>query len=795
MSVVTISSPPYSGNAEALGAAPQLLSSIEGLTEVPEGEPVHLELRVSPPGDLQVQWYKDGHSLSAGSRFNSSCDRGLVSLDIIYTFPEDSGSYECTISNPFGMVKTDPLTVSVIAEVEAGHEQAEAQWATLYATPSVPTREYDRDERNQPKQVPQFAQQPVISSTDVLEGQPVHIEAQLVPTSDATLHVEWLRDGEPVGTGSRFNCFVDRGLIILQIGYCLADDSGQYVCVASNALGREESHPVELRCIPEERVVTKSILDQQSINHLRQLEEFGEEHNPIFEETKHGIPPTFKSGIEPPSIEVHEDEPVAFFVPVDCGNGDRLTVEWRKDGEIVTTGSRITGKIELGVASLKIHYTQPGDAGTYTCHISTEYGSADSQPATLYCEASGTIIAASQLPGDKEKGLQAIEAIEAILHAPRGAAFEEDGPVEAPCIVQDLQPIGDVEEGMSVHFEIQFEPVSDPTLVVTWYKDDQLLSTGTRFRVSNDRGLATLELLHTIAEDSGEYWCRVENVSGHVDSHRSPLNCLEGVSVITQSNLLQGSEGYNLIKAIEEADLQVNGEFQYIEEEQPDCAPQFDVKPQAATISEGSPVRFLVRVSGKPTPHLVWYLNDEPVEQDSVTRIYSDGAINYLEMGRCPALQGSNQLRVVAENSLGRAEAETVLTVVLAEDYRPGLKHVQPENPFKKMMGLRKVDCTPELNKALSRTKPSAQAIMEMERGTEMKAKMYRSPEVVEAEKMLDQLALNLRKSEVKRTPFETQRTSLVKYADEIGFDRPFSTPPDAFEGCLAFQLNPSKHT
>ncbi|OON15974.1 hypothetical protein X801_08217, partial [Opisthorchis viverrini] len=155
--------------------------------------------------------------------------------------------------------------------------------------------------------------------------------------------------------------------------------------------------------------------------------------------------------------------------------------------------------------------------------------------------------------------LQAIEAIEAILHAPRGAAFEEDGPVEAPCIVQDLQPIGDVEEGMSVHFEIQFEPVSDPSLVVT---------------------------------------C-----------------CLEGVSVITQSNLLQGSEGYNLIKAIEEADLQVNGEFQYVEEEQPDCAPQFDVKPQAATISEGSPVRFLVRVSGKPTPHLVWYLNDEPVEQ------------------------------------------------------------------------------------------------------------------------------------------------------------------------------------
>lgn len=39
------------------------------------------------------------------------------------------------------------------------------------------------------------------------------------------------------------------------------------------------------------------------------------------------------------------------------------------------------------------------------------------------------------------------------------------------------------------------------------------------------------------------------------------------------------------------------------------------------------------------------------------------------------------------------------------------------ENPYKKMVGLRKVDCSPELNKALTRTKPSAQTIMEMERG------------------------------------------------------------------------------
>lgn len=65
-------------------------------------------------------------------------------------------------------------------------------------------------------------------------------------------------------------------------------------------------------------------------------------------------------------------------------------------------------------------------------------------------------------------GLQAIEAIEALLNAPRGAAFEEEGPLGAPQIVQDLQPVGDVEEGTAVHFEVHVEPSNDPSLAVYW---------------------------------------------------------------------------------------------------------------------------------------------------------------------------------------------------------------------------------------------------------------------------------------------------------------------------------------
>ncbi|RTG81042.1 uncharacterized protein DC041_0000451 [Schistosoma bovis] len=659
----------------------ELIKSIIWRCEVPEGEPVHLELRIAPPGDLQVQWFKDGVALSAGSRYNTMCERGLASLDVIYTIPEDSGTYFCVISNPYGHAQSEAVPVNVIPEIDPSQDQVDVQSADVYQATSAPTKEYERDQRSQPKSAPHFTQQPVISSSDVLEGEPVRIEAYLNTTSDSTLQVDWMKNG----------------------------------------------------------------------NQLVQLEEPGEDYDYMINSTVQGIPPSFKANLEPSSVEVSEDEPVIFSVPVDCGNGDRLVIEWKRDGQVVKTGSRITGRLELGIASLKIHYAQPNDTGAYTCHVSTEYGSADCGPSNLLCEATGSIIAASQLPGDKEKGLLAIEAIEANLHAPRGTVWEDDSPHEAPVIIQQPQLVGEIEEGTAIHFDVQVEPAADPSLIVEWFKSGNLLTSGTRFKVANERGLAILDLLYTIPEDSGEYWCRVENKAGQVESNHVQVLCNPSASVITHSNLLQGSEGYNLIKAIEEVDQPDGDEYRYIEDEEVDSAPNFDVKPQPATIGEGSPVKFLVRVSGKPTPQLTWYLNDEPIEQDSITKIYSDGAINYLEMSRCPALQGTNKLHVIAQNQLGKAEAETILTVLLAEDFRPDLKHVKPENPYKKMVGLRKVDCSPELNKALTRTKPSAQTIMEMERGSEMKARMYRSPEVIEAEKMLDQLALNLKKSEVKR--------------------------------------------
>jgi titin len=85
-----------------------------------------------------------------------------------------------------------------------------------------------------PKFVSHFSQ-----SNSVSEGQSCHLEARLTPVEDPNLKVEWFKDGKPLPTGHRFRTFHDFGIVILDILYCYAEDSGSYECKATNKLGSD----------------------------------------------------------------------------------------------------------------------------------------------------------------------------------------------------------------------------------------------------------------------------------------------------------------------------------------------------------------------------------------------------------------------------------------------------------------------------------------------------------------------------------------------------------------------------
>jgi titin len=65
----------------------------------------------------------------------------------------------------------------------------------------------------------------------------VHLECRLQPVNDPNLKVDWFVNGKPIPQGHRFKTTHDFGYVALDILYAYAEDSGTYMCKATNALG------------------------------------------------------------------------------------------------------------------------------------------------------------------------------------------------------------------------------------------------------------------------------------------------------------------------------------------------------------------------------------------------------------------------------------------------------------------------------------------------------------------------------------------------------------------------------
>lgn len=88
-----------------------VLCSLENLKE---GDHAHLECRVEPINDpnLKIEWFVNGIAIKTGHRFRTTHDFGYVALDVLYTYPDDSGTYMAKATNLLGeAVNTCQITV------------------------------------------------------------------------------------------------------------------------------------------------------------------------------------------------------------------------------------------------------------------------------------------------------------------------------------------------------------------------------------------------------------------------------------------------------------------------------------------------------------------------------------------------------------------------------------------------------------------------------------------------------------------------------------------------------------
>lgn len=201
-----------------------------------EGQPAHFETTLTPVNDasMKVEWLFNGKPVAQGHRFRTTYDFGFVALDILYAYPEDSGTYTCVAKNVLGSTQTQ-CTLEVSGK--SGLLLDTMDRDRLNQLRNLEHKERHRvDEIDAPITKPVFTT-PLNNVDNAVESGHVHLECRLEPVNDPNLRVEWFINEKAVKTGHRFRTTHDFGFVALDILGAYAEDSGTYMCKATNKLG------------------------------------------------------------------------------------------------------------------------------------------------------------------------------------------------------------------------------------------------------------------------------------------------------------------------------------------------------------------------------------------------------------------------------------------------------------------------------------------------------------------------------------------------------------------------------
>lgn len=337
-----------------------IYNQFQNLANLSEGEIAHFEASLTPLGDstMKVEWFYNGEVLKASHRVRTVYAFGMVVLEILGTKIEDSGEYTCKATNKWGM-----------AEISVNLECVDKSKG----------------------QKPQFTSQ-IQSIEGLKDGDSAHFECTLIPVGDPNLKVEWFHNGQPLRHSSRIKSVSDFGYVVLDIAYTQNEDSGEYICKASNKYG-EDTTKAFIKCFGKGGVYLDS-LQPDSLARIRDLEAQGKAAPSLSSPTAE--PPKFTKHIC--NVENLKEGQSAHFearlTPIADPN---LTVEWFFNGKKLPHGHRYRTFHDFGIVILDILYCYEENSGEYECRAVNKVGS-DVTKATLKCKSKANLILDSQLP-------------------------------------------------------------------------------------------------------------------------------------------------------------------------------------------------------------------------------------------------------------------------------------------------------------------------------------------------------------------------------------------------------------
>ncbi|CAM4905811.1 unnamed protein product [Rotaria socialis] len=184
-----------------------------------------------------------------------------------------------------------------------------------------------------------------------------------------------------------------------------------------------------------------------------------------------------------------------------------------------------------------------------------------------------------------------------------------------------------VKDGQSVVFDAQIDAYPQPK--VTWLKNDKPLTPDLGFESQFDvkTGHITLKHKGVTSKHAGELICRVENSAGTIDA---PVTLdVQTAPVVT--------------KKLTDQEIMIDNE-----------------------------IRFVVDITGSPSPKITWTKDDVPIKPDAQHIIETNGTTQTLIIKNAKVTD-EGKYRVSAENPLGHVESTAQLTI---------LEHPFVDQPF-----------------------------------------------------------------------------------------------------------------
>ncbi|XP_045075262.1 obscurin-like protein 1, partial [Coregonus clupeaformis] len=355
---------------------------------VDRGEDAAFSCKLSGNPLPQVVWEKDGKKLSdifESAHFNvSSQDGGWFQLKIFRTRMPDGGVYTCRAhNNQGGALAGAVLLVEPVPERQESGASTSNGYSNGQTSPRSMRHRMGRHGSSRLPDEPNLNSSNVKKFT-VSEGK--HAKFRCFVTGKPKPEIIWKKDGVPLEAGRRHLLFEDReGYYTLKVMYCKHQDTGLYVCAASNALGhtlssvyltvkapavrfRRSLQDVEVRergmavleCeVPNEGIPTAWYLEDQRLQPGGKyaIEQKGNQTQAHY--SRCTIVKNF-----PRKLDVLEGENAAFCVEVE---EEDMDVHWFKDGlklrESHQTILKSFGKTHILVFEVNVCH---GDTGVVT---------------------------------------------------------------------------------------------------------------------------------------------------------------------------------------------------------------------------------------------------------------------------------------------------------------------------------------------------------------------------------------------------------------------------------------------